>query len=78
MVIRRADGSGTYVFTGYLAMVNAGLKSKIGSGSTVNRNLLTLVVKAMMVLQPLFNVYLVQSAMLNMPMPNKIISPTLS
>ena len=36
-VVRRADGSGTsYVFTNYLAKVNADWKSKVGAGSTVN------------------------------------------
>ncbi|EHD23783.1 MULTISPECIES: phosphate ABC transporter substrate-binding protein PstS [Brenneria] len=36
-VVRRADGSGTsFVFTSYLAKVNAEWKEKIGSGSTVN------------------------------------------
>jgi len=36
-VVRRADGSGTsYVFTSYLAKVNAEWKEKIGSGNTVN------------------------------------------
>ncbi|MDR5610088.1 phosphate ABC transporter substrate-binding protein PstS [Arsenophonus sp.] len=35
-VVRRADGSGTtFVFTSYLAKVNADWKSKIGTGSTV-------------------------------------------
>ncbi|ACS87751.1 phosphate ABC transporter substrate-binding protein PstS [Musicola paradisiaca] len=36
-VVRRADGSGTsYVFTSYLAKVNAEWKEKIGAGNTVN------------------------------------------
>ncbi|AHM76546.1 phosphate ABC transporter substrate-binding protein PstS [Yersinia hibernica] len=36
-VVRRADGSGTsFVFTSYLAKVNAEWKEKIGAGSTVN------------------------------------------
>lgn len=36
-VVRRADGSGTsYVFTSYLAKVNAQWKEKVGSGNTVN------------------------------------------
>ncbi|KAA8995165.1 phosphate ABC transporter substrate-binding protein PstS [Affinibrenneria salicis] len=36
-VVRRADGSGTsFVFTSYLAKVNAQWKEKVGSGSTVN------------------------------------------
>ncbi|ATA19897.1 phosphate ABC transporter substrate-binding protein (PhoT family) [Gibbsiella quercinecans] len=36
-VVRRADGSGTsFVFTSYLAKVNAQWKEKIGAGSTVN------------------------------------------
>ncbi|MBW7980970.1 phosphate ABC transporter substrate-binding protein PstS [Enterobacillus tribolii] len=36
-VVRRADGSGTsYVFTSYLAKVNAQWKDKIGAGTTVN------------------------------------------
>ena len=36
-VVRRADGSGTsFVFTSYLAKVNAEWKAKIGAGSTVN------------------------------------------
>ncbi|AOM41913.1 phosphate ABC transporter substrate-binding protein PstS [Xenorhabdus hominickii] len=35
-VVRRADGSGTsYVFTRYLAKVNADWKEKVGAGSTV-------------------------------------------
>ncbi|CFR14845.1 phosphate ABC transporter substrate-binding protein PstS [Yersinia kristensenii] len=36
-VVRRADGSGTsFVFTSYLAKVNAEWKEKVGAGSTVN------------------------------------------
>lgn len=36
-VVRRADGSGTsFVFTSYLAKVNADWKEKVGAGSTVN------------------------------------------
>ena len=36
-VVRRADGSGTsFVFTSYLAKVNAAWKEKVGAGNTVN------------------------------------------
>ncbi|PLR37865.1 phosphate ABC transporter substrate-binding protein PstS [Chimaeribacter californicus] len=36
-VVRRADGSGTsFVFTSYLAKVNATWKEKVGAGNTVN------------------------------------------